>query len=150
MWVYDFVTGEYEWEESFWGKMGRKAGKIVNDPTKHYPNKNEGRLLRQIMSSTGLSEEEVRQHKKYRKMLSEAQKSGEERKYNVVEKFYHDLIKKACRETGLAKEHPNTLTALDIIIEEYFKKKIFYKRWFMEQIPAKAVVEKYGKTYKKK
>ena len=32
----------------------------------HVPNKNEAALLRNIMSFSGLSEKEVREHKKYR------------------------------------------------------------------------------------
>lgn len=42
----------------------------------HVMSKAEGSLMRRIQSETGLSEEEVRTHKKYRKMLSDTQKSG--------------------------------------------------------------------------
>ena len=51
--------------------------KINNDPTKHYPNANEAKTLRRIMSTTGLSEEQVRLHPQYRKELSLAQKEGQ-------------------------------------------------------------------------
>lgn len=37
----------------------------------HIPNKNESKLLRRICAQTGLSPEEVRQHKKYRQQLAE-------------------------------------------------------------------------------
>lgn len=41
----------------------------------HVMNKAEGAIMRRIQSETGLSKEEVRTHKKYRKMLSDAQNS---------------------------------------------------------------------------
>ena len=39
----------------------------------HVMSKPEGAIMRRIQSETGLTEEEVRTHKKYRKMLSDAQ-----------------------------------------------------------------------------
>jgi hypothetical protein len=39
----------------------------------HYPAKKEAKVLRRIMSQTGLTEAEVRSRKKYRKMLSDTQ-----------------------------------------------------------------------------
>jgi hypothetical protein len=94
-----------------------KAGKIANDPTKHYPNKDEAQELRKIMASTGLTEEEVRQDKKYRKMLSEAQKQGEVAKRSALTKWYHRMIKKACQQTQLAPQHPQTIEALQKILD---------------------------------
>ena len=41
----------------------------------HYANKKEAKTLRRIMSQTGLTESEVRAIKKYRIMLSEAQRA---------------------------------------------------------------------------
>lgn len=150
MWVYDYLECDYVWHDVCWGKdTGRKAGKIANDPSKHYPNKNEARILRRIRSQTGLSEQEIRRDYKYRKMLSEAQKQGQKPKYSPTEKFWHNLIQKACRETGLAKEHPDTLAALDCIIEDHFTRS-WWRPLFTEPLPAKVVVENYGKTYKKK
>jgi len=104
----------------------RKAAKIANDPTKHYPNKDEAQELRKIMSSTGLSEEEVRADKKYRKMLSEAQKDGQKAKRTETERTFQKLIKQACRKTGLVPEHPDTIKALQEILDtralEYFRR----------------------------
>lgn len=40
----------------------------------HVMSKPEASLMRRIQSETGMTEEEVRKHKKYRKMLSDAQK----------------------------------------------------------------------------
>ena len=101
---------------------GSKGGKIRNDNTKHYPNKNEGRVLRQIMASTGLSEEEVRGHKKYRKMLSDAQKTPQKPKAENIRKWYEIwILKKACKETGFTYRHPDTLAMIELLIEEYDK-----------------------------
>lgn len=38
----------------------------------HVPNKNEAKALRRICAQTGLTPEQVRQHKKYRQMLAQA------------------------------------------------------------------------------
>lgn len=43
----------------------------------HLMNKNEAKVMRQLKKKTGLSEEEIREVKKYRKMLSDAQDAGE-------------------------------------------------------------------------
>lgn len=125
----------------------RKSAKIAHDPTKHYPNKNEARLLRKIKSITGMTEEEICSHPKYRIMLSEAQKEGQKPKRTHQEKFYHWLIKRACRKTGLVKEHPETIKVLDEIIIETFDRSFVYGTWY-EKLTAKKVVELYGKTYK--
>jgi hypothetical protein len=95
----------------------RKADKIRRDPTKHYPNKDEAQELRKIMASTGLTEEEVRQDKKYRKMLSEAQKRGLVAKRDALTKWYHRMIKEACQQTKLAPQHPQTIEALQKILD---------------------------------
>jgi hypothetical protein len=124
----------------------RKAAKIANDPTKHYPNKDEAQALRKIMSSTGLTEEEVRTDKKYRKELSDAQKDGQKAKRTELERFYQKLIKEACKTTGFAPQHPDTLTALDIIIKER-QGRSWGRRFFLEQNlkSAAAVVKQYAK-----
>ena len=141
--------GFYEDDEDYYGRTyttARKAGKIANDPTKHYPNKDEAQELRKIMASTGLSEEEVRQDKKYRKMLSDAQKAGQKAKRTEIERFYQKLIKEACKITGFAPQHPDTLDALDIIIKER-EGRSWGRRFFLHQNlkTAKEVVKQYAK-----
>jgi hypothetical protein len=124
----------------------RKAAKIANDPTKHYPNKDEAQELRKIMASTGLSEEEVRQDPKYRKQLSEAQKAGQKAKRTEAERFYQKIIKEACKKTGLAPQHPDTLKAIDIIIKER-EGRSWGRRFFLYHNlkSAQAVVKQYAK-----
>lgn len=127
---------------------GKKTDKIANDPTKHYPNKDEAELLRKIMAETGLNAEEVRSIKTYRKMLSEAQKAGQKAKRTKTEKYYQALIKKACKETKLAKEHPLTLSILDELIKEK-RNSPWGHPWFLsssDNPTAKIVIERYGKN----
>lgn len=98
--------------------ISTKDRKIANDPTRHYPNTDEAKVLRRIMAETGLTEEEVRAEKKYRQELSKARLSGQKAKRSDAEKWCHNIIKKACRETQLAKEHPKTIEAIDRILAE--------------------------------
>lgn len=91
---------------------GEKANLIRKDPTKHYSNKDESRELRKIMVTTGLTEEEVRADRKYRKQLSDVQKSGQKVKRSDVVKWYQLQIRKACRQTKLVSHHPETLKVL--------------------------------------
>jgi len=140
-----------KWSNYFGGdkegfiNAGSKAEKIRKDPTKHYPNKDEAEELRKIMASTGLSEKEIRENPTYRKMLSEAQKAGQKAKRTETEKFYKKLIKEACKKTGLAPQHPETLKALDEIIKER-NGRSWGRRFFLYQVPsAKTVVKQYAK-----
>lgn len=95
----------------------KKIRKIKYDNTKHYPNKNEAHKLRQIMASTGLNEEEVRFIKKYRIILSDAQKCGQIG-CSKIQRHYKNLIKQACKKTKLAKEHPETIKILSELIKK--------------------------------
>jgi hypothetical protein len=139
---------DYYGEDSDTGFIvnSKKANKIRKDLTKHYPNKDEAQELRKIMASTGLSEEEVRQDKKYRKMLSDAQKAGQKAKRTEIERFYQKLIKEACKETGLTPQHPETLKALDEIIKGR-QGRNWGRRFFLSQNlkTAVAVVKQYAK-----
>ena len=121
-----------------------KLAKIANDPTKHYPNKNESTLLRKIKSKTGLSEEEIRDIKKYRKMLADASKSSEKSELSASEKYYRNCIKDACKKTGLVPQHPETLKVLEEINNN---KNRLYMPWFLyfNNESANSIVRKYAK-----
>jgi hypothetical protein len=142
----EFYDYDDDCQESRTYTTERKRKKILNDPTKHYPNKDEAQELRKIMASTGLSEEQVRQDPKYRKQLSDAQKAGQKAKQTETEKFYKKLIKEACKITGFAPQHPDTLTALDIIIKER-QGRSWGRRFFLGQNlkSAATVVKQYAK-----
>jgi len=137
----------YHSDREIWGK---KSKRIKGDDTIHYPNQNETRALRRIMSQTGLSEKKIRSHHKYRKILSEAQKEGLKPKYDSLEeRFYRDLIKKACKDTGLVPQHPDTLVVLQCLIEELFEKRYFYSVYwwigYTNPLKAETAVKRYGK-----
>jgi transcription initiation factor TFIIIB Brf1 subunit/transcription initiation factor TFIIB len=72
----------------------------------HYAAKDEAKLLRRIMSQTGLTEAEVRDRKKYRVMLSETQKQNGWGSSNRPLKEAKKLLKSITKELKLAKEHP--------------------------------------------
>lgn len=101
-------------EDYFYGSKNLGVPKDI-----HVMNKDEAKLCRKLMSETGLSEEELREHKKYRIMLSEAQKLGSKElaysaKHNRTKKR---LMKQATKRTGLAKAHPETQKIYKELVE---------------------------------
>jgi hypothetical protein len=77
----------------------------------HIPNKLEAKKIRQLMAETGLTEEELRKHKKYRKILSEAQKPEVKEKSDPV-------LKAVTKTLKLAKEHPDVLFVYNHIMKK--------------------------------
>lgn len=77
----------------------------------HIMNKDEGRVMRRLKNETGLTEVEIRKVKKYRVMLSEAQKKGQNGKRGRVQKARDEVMRFVCRQLKLAKEHPVTQKA---------------------------------------
>ena len=77
----------------------------------HVMNKDEARVMRQLKAKTGLSEKEIRQEKKYRILLSTAQKQGRKKKteLSIDEQLKENVIKSVCKDVGLARNHPDTL-----------------------------------------
>ena len=82
-------------------------------PEKHLPGKKEAQLLRRLMSETGMNEEEIRGHYKYRVMLSNAKSTAlthEERRKKTLKRWvryytetlklphYHPLVKQKAEE----------------------------------------------------
>lgn len=61
-------------EDHYVPRQYQRPRKRHAPPGVHVPNKNEAAVLRRLMSETGLTEVELRQHKKYRVILSTAQK----------------------------------------------------------------------------
>lgn len=80
----------------------------------HIKNKNEAKLCRKLMAETGLTEAELRTHKKYRKMLSDEQKKGTKAKLHPLAKARRDCMKTITKLLKLPKEHP-------LVIEAYKK-----------------------------
>ena len=77
----------------------------------HIMNKNEAKVMRRLKNETGLTEVEIRKVKKYRIMLSEAQKEGQKGKGTRVQKARDEVMKYVCRKLKLAKEHPDVQKA---------------------------------------
>ena len=127
--------------------------KLTAPPDKHIPNKNEAKLLRKLMSQTGLSEKELREHKVYRKMLSKEQKKkGDTSK---TQKLFNSILKQVLRELKLPKEHPDVLIRFNEIFKER-KNKIDYNRYsyygciFVSDKISKVQFDYLSKKYKKK
>ena len=108
----------FESEIHYGGNLGpypylsRKKYIAATITGEHVPNKNEAKMLRRLKAETGLTEEQLREHYKYRKMLSDAQKrqGGETR----VTRKRRDVMKKITKELKLPKEHP-------LVVERYNK-----------------------------
>ncbi len=101
-------------------------------PGEHIPNKNEAKLLRKLMSQTGMSEEELRSHKKYRRMLSQAQKVPAAKKSDE-QKRLDNIMKGVTKNLKLAKEHPKVQEEFHRILKENFP-------WI--RVPAKKKIKK--------
>ena len=102
---YDNTTDSYLSSPNYVSKNARVERGV------HIMNKNEAKECRRLMSETGLSEKELREHKVYRRLLSDAQKKGAKEldyygKHNRTKKR---LMKQATKLSGLAKEHPKNL-----------------------------------------
>lgn len=71
--------------------------KLALPPDVHLMNKDESKMLRKLKIQTGLSEREIRDIKKYRIMLSTAQKIGTKSKTSIQEKRrrYYNSMKMA-------------------------------------------------------
>ena len=92
----------------------------------HIMNKDESKVLRRLMSEIGMTEEEVRTHKKYRKMLSDAQVKGQKRLRSRNQKLKDMVMKDITRELKLSKEHPKVIERYKVAIKGYEKA---LRRW---------------------
>ncbi len=95
----------------------------------HINNKNEGKLLRKLMNQTGMSENDLRNIKKYRKLLSNAQKIGEISNTHKRIKYINNLVKGVTKELKLAKEHPLVIEQCRKILTE--KQRLCQIPWYM-------------------
>jgi hypothetical protein len=89
----------------------------------HAPGGKEAKLLRRLMSETGLAEDQLREHKKYRVMLSEAQKS-ESKSSGLMSarrrRREERIVKNICRNNpGKPKEHPEMQKEIQAALEEH-------------------------------
>jgi len=80
---------------------GKQMSKLLAPKDKHIPNKEERKLLRELMRKHKLTEVEVRSHKKYRQQLAMARKSSE---LPAIKQFKL-TIDQICRLFQLRKEY---------------------------------------------
>lgn len=87
---------------------------------KHIPDKYESKILRKIMSQTGMTEEQVREIPKYRKLLSQNQKRYIDKNgiNNIAYKILTQIMKSVTKELKLAKEHPDVIKEFRKRVEE--------------------------------
>ena len=100
------------------GDYGSKNRGVPRDI--HVMNKNEAKVMRRLKNETKLSEGEIRKVKKYRIMLSEAQKEGQNAKRTKIQKVRDAVMKDVCRKLKLPKEHPNVQKAY---VEEWMRRR---------------------------
>ena len=86
----------------------------------HVMNKDEAKLMRKLKNETGMTEKEIRQHKKYRVMLSTEQKKGQKAKRTKVQKARDDTMKATIRKLQLSKKHTDINKAY---VEEWNRRK---------------------------
>ena len=117
----------YDEDDNYYNNDVRYYSRVIKRYAEigvHYPNKQESKLLRKLMSQTGLNEIQLREHKKYRIMLSMAQKKNG--KKNRLERKGIFILKLLLRELKLPKEHPNVLKILrERLKESYYHFSIF-------------------------
>lgn len=126
----------YYYDDDDYYESSRHRSKNINVPPGiHIMNKNEKTALRKLKKETGLSEEEIRKEKKYRKILSDAQvERGPKDDYD---RKIISIVKSSTRETKLPLEHPKTKEKIKEFIEKPF--------W---RICSKPSVEKVIQQYK--
>lgn len=99
----------------------RDQRKKTAPPDKHIPDKNEARVLRRIMSQTGMSEAEIRSIPKYRKILSQSERRVIDRSNSnhQIYKFLERLMKNVTRDLKLPKEHPSVVAEFKKRVENH-------------------------------
>ncbi len=115
---------EYDYSYDKWYADYASKGEIYDKRSlrkkmsgdKHVPAKAEGKLLRRIMSNTGLTEEQVREHKKYRKMLSSEQGKQGDKSYK--DRVLKDLLKSVTKELKLPKAHPKVKAKFKELVDK--------------------------------
>jgi hypothetical protein len=106
--IYDVYTDDYSYR---YGVSAKKANAILKSGGKHVMNKNEGKMMRILKKESGLTEDQIREIKKYRVMLSEAQDRGEKEKpyHHKTLRTLKKILKSCTKELKLPKEHPSVV-----------------------------------------
>lgn len=91
----------------------------------HIMNKNERKELSKIKRETGLTEEQIRKEKKYRKRLSEAQNTKGDK--DDFDRRIINIVKSITKELKLPLEHPDTKKEIKKFLENNDR---FVRLWF--------------------
>lgn len=108
----------------------------------HIMNKNERKALNKLKCETGLTEEELRKEKPFRKALSEAQKAKGPK--TETDRRIISIVKSATTELKLAVDHP--------LVKEKILKNISKSRyWSIYAMPSVAeIISRYKEIRKNK
>lgn len=102
---YDFLNSE-------WKRHNRMKRKYQASPDVHIHGKPEGKVLRALMSQTGLTEKELREIPMYRVMLSDTQDVTHNKHtfdwYKILEKR-KTLLDDLSKNMKLNKKHPQVV-----------------------------------------
>lgn len=137
---WDYEDYQYDYGDDRtpnWKERKIKSGNP--DLSKHYPNKNESKLVRRLMSQTGLTEEELREHKKYRKILSEEQKKKGSK--TPIMRIGLTVLKWVLRELKLPKEHPMVIDTLNNNIINATYKGYYYEQLKIHRVKPQQIIE---------
>ena len=108
---YDYFDEDYHLEQRDGWSKNIHAPKGV-----HIMNKNERKALSKLKRETGLTEEQLRKEKPFRKALSEAQKAKGSK--TEVDRRVIDIVKSATRKLKLAVDHPLVKEEIGKLIEK--------------------------------
>ena len=136
----------YDDDENYWNGNNTREHYSRNFDAPagvHIMNKNESKMLRKLKIKTGLTEVEIRNEKKYRKMLSEAQKEVGNKSRFI--RRAEGMLKSITKELKLPNEHP--------LVIEMFDERIKNSRLSSSWMPPKAkdlikTIERYKKSKK--
>lgn len=110
----------------------------------HIMNKNERKTLNKLKRETGLTEDELRKEKKYRKILSEAQKATGEK--TDIDRAVMDIVKGITRQLKLPVEHPDVKVEINKILND--QTNYWTKNLNIHPLEANAVIHWYLKLRK--
>lgn len=128
-----------EYDGHYWEQDTRKhrSKNLYAPEGVHIMNKNESSTLRRLKKETGLSEEEIRKVKKYRVILSTAQKECGPK--NETDTRIYNVVKYLTKETKLPVEHPEFKNKL----KEYLEKHPLKDRFMIGELSSRVIISRF-------
>lgn len=106
------VPDESNWDDELRHYDAVRVGKSL-PAGPHAPNRNESRVLRDICSRTGLSEDEVRERKRYRRELAQAARAQGSGRHPSFRQALA-IRRQVTAETGMHPRHPQFLAVFRV------------------------------------